>query len=138
MAEEVTQIVTCFLRHGVKICIFKRSELVGSSRGKWHGVSGYLPEGREPLGHALTEIAEETGLTNEQLRLMRQGAPMSFYDARRDRRWVVHPFLFDVDSTDIRLDWEHTDLAWIEPEEMAQYDCVSGLEELYRALVSEP
>ncbi|MBI2862928.1 MAG: NUDIX domain-containing protein [Chloroflexi bacterium] len=138
MSDEVTSVVTCFLRHGAKICLFKRSQLVGSNRGKWHGVSGYLPQGETPLRQALREIWEETGLSEDQLRLVRQGEPLRVYAAATDRYWVIHPFLFETASTDIHLDWEHVAAVWIEPEEMANYDCVNRLDEVYRAVTGEP
>lgn len=133
--KKTVSVVTCFLRHRSKICLLKRSEMVGSSRGKWHGVSGYLPEGQDPLRQALAEIAEETGLAQDQLRLARQGPPLSFDDEAHGRCWVVYPFLFDTLSQDIRLDWEHVAVAWIEPTEMDRYDCVRGLKELYQSLI---
>ena len=53
-------VVTCFLTHRGRILLLKRSDRVGSYRGRWAGVSGYMET--EPDAQALVEIFEETGL----------------------------------------------------------------------------
>lgn len=134
---EVREIVTCFLRHGDRICLFKRSQLVGSSRGKWHGISGHLPAGVAPLTQALQEIGEETGLAGAQIRLLRAGDPVEIADPANRRIWRIYPFLFETTTTAIRLDWEHETYCWIDPAEISQYDAVRGLADLYRGLVAD-
>jgi len=47
--------------------------------------------------------------------------------SNHDTTWVVHPFLFDDLGVEVALDWEHTQLAWIEPIELGAYDTVIGL-----------
>ena len=53
-----------------------------SAPGRWHLVAGYLPRGADPLEHALTEVAEETGLESTQVRLMAQGGALSIGESR--------------------------------------------------------
>ncbi|MBI3978774.1 MAG: NUDIX domain-containing protein [Chloroflexi bacterium] len=139
MAEEpeLREIVTCFLRHGRQICLFKRSQLVGSSRGKWHGVSGHLPAGVPPLTQALQEIGEETGLNSPQVRLVRAGAPVEVPDTIYRRVWRIYPFLFETTTTEVRLDWEHETYCWIDPTELGRFDTVRGLVDLYHGLIGE-
>jgi 8-oxo-dGTP diphosphatase len=126
-------VVTCFLRRrGAKgqdeILILRRSERVGSYRGHWAGVSGYVEGG--PLAQALVEIQEETGLAANEVSLVKRGEPLAVDDEERDFHWVVHPFLFDVRSErSVRLDWEHIEARWIEPKELAQYETVPLLAE---------
>ena len=55
-------VVTCFLEHDGQIMILRRSERVGTYRGKWAGVSGYIEEGSTPSQQAWIEIKEEAGL----------------------------------------------------------------------------
>ncbi len=128
-----TEVVACVLRRGNMVCLFKRSQSVGTSKGKWNAVSGYLPKGRDPLEHAMQELLEETGLSGERVRLARRGDPLVF--DRPERRWVVHPFLFDVTDQDIRLDWEHDEFVWLSPDEAGQYDRVVWLDDVLRALL---
>jgi len=131
-----TQVVTAFLRHDGKIAIVRRSGRVRTYQGKWSGISGYLPEGADPLSHALQEILEETGLTAAQLRLAGRAEPVALYDEAQDRRWLVHGFLFDVRTPQLRLDWEAVEQRWIDPAELPAYDCVIGLKEVYEAALA--
>jgi diadenosine tetraphosphate (Ap4A) HIT family hydrolase/8-oxo-dGTP pyrophosphatase MutT (NUDIX family) len=129
-----TRVVTCFLEHAGTICLLKRSEAVGSGRGKWHAVSGYLPEGKDPLDHAYDELAEETGLTAGHVELRRHAGPVVFADRAGGRPWEVDAFLFRAGTAALSLNWEHVEYAWVAPDRLADYDCFSWLRALYDAV----
>ncbi|HLH22836.1 MAG TPA: HIT domain-containing protein [Chloroflexota bacterium] len=129
-----TRVVTCFLEHAGAICLLKRSEAVGSGRGKWHAVSGYLPEGKDPLGHAYDELAEETGLTPGHVELRRHAGPVLFADRAGGRPWEVDAFLFRAGTPALSLNWEHVEYVWVPPERLADYDCFPWLRALYEAV----
>jgi len=123
-------VVTCFLEHRGKLLLMRRSDRVGSYRGLWAGISGYL-EG-EPDAQALTEIAEETGLAADAVTMIRRGEPLRVPDLDLDTAWTVHPYLFRVESTDnIRIDWEHHEMRWIAPDEIPDYPTVPMLAETW-------
>ena len=127
------KVVTCFLlrRRGGEdeLLLLRRSQEVGTYRGRWAGVSGYIEE-RDPLSQAYTEIEEETGLTREDVRLLHSGEPLEVVDAEAERTWIVHPFLFEVgEPAKIRADWEHVETRWIRPDEVFQYETVPQLAE---------
>jgi 8-oxo-dGTP diphosphatase len=132
-----TRVVTCFLEHGGAICLFKRSEAVGSGRGKWHAVSGYLPEGKDPLGHAYDELAEETGLTRGHLKLRRDVGPLLFADRAGGRPWEVYAYLFSAATPALTLNWEHVAYVWARPEALGEYDCLPWLRALYEAVAAD-
>jgi 8-oxo-dGTP pyrophosphatase MutT (NUDIX family) len=121
--EEEIHVVTCFLRHKGKILILKRSDMVRTSKGRWAGVSGYVEKGEEPEETALKEIGEETGIRNPKL--VKKGEP--FIVSTGDATFCIHPFLFDVDTSEVKIDWEHTEYKWIEPDEIDKYDTVPRL-----------
>jgi 8-oxo-dGTP diphosphatase len=131
---EARQVVTCFLRRkGTKgedeILIVRRSERVGSYQGRWAGVSGYL-EGDEPLARALVEIAEETGLSADEVKPVAVGEPLPIDDRAHGFSWLVHAFLFDVTTErPVTLDWENSEARWITPQEIAEYETVPMLKE---------
>ncbi len=125
-------VVTALLeRADGKILLLRRSDRVGSFRGRWAGVSGFL-ETPEPLDQALTEVREETGLPPTALRLVRSGRCVLARDGARV--YVVHPFLFRVERAEVRLDWEHTDAEWVDPEEITRRQTVPKLDRVWKAL----
>ncbi len=130
-------VVTAFLQHANQICLFRRSQRVGTYRGHYAGISGYL-EG-SPEGHVHVEIAEETGLAPHEYRLLRRARPLIVPDEGLDRRWVVHAFLCEVfDPGRIELDWEHVEHVWIDPPRMQDLPCVPGLWAAYEGVSRIP
>lgn len=118
--------ITAFLRYENKILLVRRSEAVGTYRGRWSGISGYLEN--EPLEQAFLEILEETRLTRSDVRLVSKGKPVQVADQERGIEWTVYPFLFDIDDRDrIELDWENIEMRWVAPDEFNQYRTVPSL-----------
>lgn len=134
-AGEPIQVVTCLLRRGERLCLLRRSPLLDSAPGKWHAVSGYLPEGVEPIDQAYREVEQEVGLSRSQVDLARVVPPLIFGSPALGRMWRIYAFLFDLLESEPTLNWEHTDLAWVHPWEVERYDCVGSLPELVRRLV---
>lgn len=129
---EEKRVVTCFLEYKKKIPLFRRSEKVGTYRGRWAGVSGYIEEGNTPYEQALEEIKEETGLDKEDIKLVKEGEPLEVIDAPMGRRWLVYPYRFRVIKLGkIQLDWEHSELRWIDPAEIGKYETVPMLRETW-------
>lgn len=132
---EARHVVSCFLQHEGRIALLRRSARVGTYRGKWAGVSGYLEEGVSPRAQALTEIREETGLSEGDVALAMEGQVVEVADEALGKRWLVHPFRFIVACPDrIRTDWENTELRWIAPEEISSFDTVPRLAEVWNSV----
>lgn len=119
----VKKVVTAFLRYKGRILVLRRSDRVGSYRGCWAGVSGYIEEDETPLEAAEREIREETGI--KDARLVRAGKPFMVED--KGVEWMVHPFLFDSPTARITLDWEHQGYRWIDAKELKKLWRVPGL-----------
>ena len=130
-------VVTVFLTLGGKFLVVKRSGKVGTYRGHWSGISGYL-ESTDPLEQAYEEMDEELGLDQGDVSLVKKGKPLEVFDPIGEHAWRVHPFLFVVNSPDkIRLDWENVEMRWVHPEEIVQLQTVPALKEaLERVLPS--
>ena len=118
-------VCTCFLRYENKVLILKRSDKVGTYQDKWAGVSGYIESWETAEVTALKEIQEETGLGKGDIKLIRKGEPVSVVDG--DRCFIVHPFLFESKTPEIKLDWEHVDYKWIDPSEISEFETVPSL-----------
>jgi predicted aconitase with swiveling domain/ADP-ribose pyrophosphatase YjhB (NUDIX family) len=123
-------VVSVVLRNRGRILIVRRSDSVGTFRGRWSAISGYL-EGREaPKSRAVREVHEETGLRRI---VFRAAAPRIF--ARTDATlFVVHPFLFDVPVRKVRLDRENVEHRWIRPEELDGFETVPRLKDVVQAV----
>jgi 8-oxo-dGTP pyrophosphatase MutT (NUDIX family) len=132
------QVVTCVLEHGGKILLLKRSNLVGTYRGLWGGVAGFVEELEDPYETAIKEIREEVGIDLDSMVLMKKGEPLEFSDTYDGRRydWIVYPFLFHVEAKElVHLDWEHEDAVWVSPTELRKYDTVPQFEDVVRQLL---
>ena len=127
---QVTRVITAFLRHNGKVLLLQRSSEVRTYKGSWASVSGHL-ERDTPLERAYVEIEEETGLKEEQLRLITHAVPLEIVDNNIKRHWRIYPFLFEVEdeSPGIVTDWEHRDWRWVEPEELRRFATVPRLVE---------
>lgn len=120
----MTHVVSCFIIKDNKILILKRSDRVRTFKGKWATVSGYIEEYEKPYETAIKEIEEEIDLKKEEVEFVREGNLIYV-----NEEWVVHPYLFKVNTDKIKLDWEHVDYKWIKPEELKNYDTVPKLKE---------
>jgi len=132
------QVVTCILEHEGKILLLKRSNQVGTYRGLWAGVAGYVEEFEDPYDTALKEIREEVGIDPEVVELVRKGIPVEFFDTYEGKRyeWVVYPFLFHLKSKEVvRIDWEHDEYRWVHPSEVKRLETVPGLDDVIRELL---
>jgi 8-oxo-dGTP diphosphatase len=143
-------VVTCFLlRRGAEaastgsgqaqVLVLRRSARVGTYRGRWAGVSGYVEEGVTPLEQAYREMGEEVGLGREAVRLLAEGEPLVVVDEGIETRWTVHAFLFELlQPNAVRLDWEHTEMRWVKPEEVSALETVPGLAEALSRVYEGP
>jgi 8-oxo-dGTP diphosphatase len=133
--EEVP-VVTAFLeRDDGSILLLQRSEKVGSFQGRWAGVSGFL-EDPTPLDQVYREIREETGLEAGDLMLAAAGPPALARDQMRV--FVVYPFRFRAERTEVQLDWEHTRAEWVSPDEIRRRPTVPKLDLVWESVAPRP
>lgn len=129
--------VTSFLQSNNEILILLRSEHVSTYQGKWGGISGVIDDGRTADEQALKEIEEETGLSHQDIELIKKGEPLMFNDAVLPITKVIYPYLYRVrDRSRIRIDWEHIDMRWIRPEDLKDYDAMPKLDETLAQVLS--
>jgi 8-oxo-dGTP pyrophosphatase MutT (NUDIX family) len=128
-------IATSVLTFQGKILILKRSDKVGTYRGKWACVSGYIEEAEEAEETAFREITEELGLAKDDVKLLKKGDVIHARDNRM--LWAIHPFLFTVNKTEFKIDWEHVDYRWILPHEISSYDTVPKLNETIESFFAD-
>jgi len=108
-AIKEVRVATAFVRHRGRFLFVRRSHRVGSFRGRWSAISGYVEGSEAPVARARREVAEETGIRTA--RLVRAGRPLSARQGAVVYR--IHPFLFDAPSRSVRLDWENVEARWL-------------------------
>lgn len=120
-------VVTAFIVKNGKILVLKRSRFVGSYKGKWAGVSGYIEENEKPEERVYLEILEETGLRRDDVVMISKGDPIDIPNTD----FVVHPFIFITNKDRIEIDWEHEEYIWINENEMEKLNTVPLLYDAY-------
>ncbi len=95
------------------------------------GVSGFIEQGESDDSAARREMAEEANL--EDAKLSRRIDPIRFRDG--PTVWTVHPYLFDIGSARVVIDWEHKAYDWVLPEKVHRYKTVPGLEQVISKLL---
>jgi len=131
----VNEVVTSFLKFRGKILILKRSEEASTYKGMWAGVSGFIEKNEKTLDAAVREIKEETGLKKKDFSLVKEGISFTFHDKDEDIKWTIHPFLFASKTGKIKIDKEHFEIKWINPEDLGEYFTVPKLEESLRRVL---
>lgn len=125
--ETPIPVVTAFVARGGRVLLLKRSSQVGTYGGLWAGVSGYL-EADSAAEQARIEIGEELGIVPDHVVLEIEGEPLDVLDEENLRRWTVHPFRFALnDAVEPKLDWEHVEMRWVDPDEIRSMDTVPSL-----------
>jgi len=130
-----TRIVTSFLSSQEKYLILKRSENVKSMRGLWGAVSGIIEGTEEPLQRAKIEIFEETGIIENNIVLAKTADQMQVSSQYSNHGWIIHPFLFTVKESKIKLNWENSEYRWISSDEMSNYKTVPSLDKVLARLL---
>lgn len=121
-------VITVFVRFKSEMLILKRGEKVGTYRGKWNVVAGYLDELKPIREKVLEELREEVGISEKEILSIHFGRPFKVIDKSIDKTWFTHPVLVELkEKPRIRLDWEHTEYRWIKPEEIKNFDTVPNL-----------
>lgn len=138
-----THVVSCFLlqrdQTGDRVLLARRSDRVRTYRGAWGAISGYVELGVSPLDQAYQEIREETGLSQSDVSLLREGEPLAFRDEAIAQDWVVHPFLFLALRPDVaQHDWEAREFAWVAPEALSELPTVPMLAEALARVYPPP
>jgi hypothetical protein len=106
-------IVAVLLTHRGRLCLLRRSVMVGSDRGRWHCITGYLEAGVDPDRQALIELAEETDLWPEDLVAFEAGPVLELPDGRSGS-WRVLVYRAETSHGRLTLNWEHDDACWVD------------------------
>ena len=130
--EIKADVVSCAVFNNGKMLLLKRGPNVATHRGSWGIVAGFVEPGDTPEQTALKEIGEEIGLQPWQFKMVKAGEPRS--RTSEGVTWRMHSFMFETDTDEIKLDWEHDEHKWVHPEEVENFDTTPGLEKVLDTL----
>ena len=131
-----TRIVTSFLDHNDKILILKRSQQVRTMKGLWAGVSGIIENNEAPIKRAKIEIFEEVGIKEQNIKLIKSGSEVFVESPQyNNHQWVIFPFLFQTEISDIKLNWENSEFRWIHVNELKEFNTVPSLKKILLTLL---
>jgi 8-oxo-dGTP pyrophosphatase MutT (NUDIX family) len=126
-----TKIVTSFIQDEQKILILKRSDKVKTMKGLWAGISGIIEKNESPLSRAKIEIYEETGISEDKIRLIKSAEKLRVNSPQyENHEWEIFPFLFEAKNPEIKLNWENSEYLWIKLDELKNYNSVPSLEKV--------
>jgi 8-oxo-dGTP pyrophosphatase MutT (NUDIX family) len=132
LGVRATPVVTAILVNRGRILLVRRSDAVGTFRGRWSAISGYIEGKENAKTRAIREVREETGM--KRLKLRATGRPVLARD--NATIFVVHPFFFEVPSRRVHLDWENVEHRWIRPDEVERFETVPRLKDVVAAVLS--
>ena len=131
-----TKIVTSFIQDEQKLLILRRSNKVKTMKGLWAGISGIIEKNEAPLTRAKIEIYEETGISEDKIRLIKNAAKLRIHSPQyENHEWEIFPFLFEAKNPDIKLNWENSEYMWITIDELKNYNTVPSLEKVLQNLL---
>jgi len=128
--------VTSFIQDEQKLLILRRSNKVKTMKGLWAGISGIIEKNEEPLTRAKIEIYEETGISEDKIRLVKNAEKLRIHSPQyENHEWEIFPFLFEAKNPDIKLNWENSEYTWITIDELKNYNTVPSLEKVLQNLL---
>ena len=131
-----TKIVTSFIQDDQKLLILRRSNKVKTMKGLWAGISGIIEKNEAPLTRAKIEIYEETGISEDKIRLIKNATKLRIHSPQyENHEWEIFPFLFEAKNPDIKLNWENSEYTWITRDELKNYNTVPSLEKVLQNLL---
>lgn len=96
-------------------------------RQEWEFASGEVEEDESPEETVLRELEEETGLEGQIV------GEKGIVEEGDDR---FHVFKVEVGKEDVELSDEHSDFAWIEREEMQEFNTADNMQEVLNSVSS--
>jgi len=128
--------VTSFIQDEQKLLILRRSNKVKTMKGLWAGISGIIEKNEPPLTRAKIEIYEETGISEDKIKLIKKAAKLRIHSPQyENHEWEIFPFLFEAKNPDIKLNWENSEYKWITIDELKNYNTVPSLEKVLQNLL---
>jgi isopentenyldiphosphate isomerase len=116
-----------------KVLLLKRSLDKKLFPNKWFVVGAYpMSENDDFVGKVHSELGEETGSDGKILKV---GSIVNSKDG--STTIIVHTFLAERNTDKVKINGEHTEFKWVEPEDIKKFDTVPGTDEMVVELLKQ-
>lgn len=127
-------VIDCVVRYGDKILLVRRSSELRIYPNLWTGVAGFLDDAKTLRQKVEEELVEEVGVESSHVINLKPGAIFEVEEPEYNKTWIVHPVLVEIDTDQIKLDWESQDYRWLTPIEARTYPIVPSFGKVLDAL----
>lgn len=127
-------VVNCVLKCKGKLLVVRRSEKLNFYPGYWNGISGFLDDQRSLEEKVLDEVIAETGIKKKHIKKIRLGEIFDQEEPEYKKTWIVHPVLVEVETNEVKLDWEAEKHRWCDHSEIKTLKLLPGFEKVLEKL----
>ncbi len=118
------RVLVCWVKYKNKFLLLKRSDKVLAYKNMWSTLAGFLDDDKSLEEKIKEELREEIGLEEKDIIKISLGTVYEIVDEKINRKWITHPALCEINTPQVKLDWEHVDYRWITPDEIKNFDIV--------------
>lgn len=122
------------LQYRGKILLLQRAAGMRLHPGLWHGVAGFLDDGKSLREKIEEELSEELGLKKSAILSIKLGRIYDQEAPEYNKIFVVHPVLVKLNTNKIKLNWESQDAKWFSLAEVRKMKAMPGFNLVLAAL----
>lgn len=135
---KVIPVVICNVFYNGKILIAKRSEKVSISQGKWSVVAGHLDRLVPVQEIILEELKEEVNIKENEIRTINATEIIEIFQKNSEKKIVVLlAWIYLKCLPEVKLNWENTEYAWVNENELLEYELGSELKPIIPKIIKE-
>jgi len=128
-------VINCVVRYRGKILLALRSKNLRLYPEHWNGISGFLDDHKSLEEKVREELREEIGLSKRHILSIIAGPVFDQDEPKYKKTWIVHPVLVDVNTDQIKPDWESQDYQWTTSKEARKLKLPPGFDRVLSTML---
>jgi len=116
-----------------RVLAIRRSETAPSRPLWWDIPGGVLEHGEDTMEGVLRELEEEAGITRDKVGISILDIGSGFND--KDEYWVTACYTAEVDSSEVKLSFEHSEYKWVTPSEFLEMKTSPRIKQFLNKLI---
>lgn len=130
-------VINCVLKYKNKILIVERNKDMRLYPGYWNGISGFLDDNKSLKEKIIEELKEEVSLSKKNIISIKLGQIFDQEESKYKKTWIVHPVLVEVNTDNIKLDWEVQNYKWVKISELKNFKLLPGFDLVIKSLFKQ-